>query len=378
VAYDREEVRTRLLKVWPLFLFLSGVAIGILIRPKVAALLRPYSYAYAGTALTVSPDPPKHMLEAFPAAPSPVSRFEPAITVFDGRIYVFGGFDSPQLTITARCDAYDPAADTWSRLTDMPLPVTHAGIAEADGIIWIVAGFAGRHPGAASNDVWRYDTRSDRWMPGPSLPEARGGGALVRLERSLHYFGGVLRNRTTDSGAHWVLDLDDPTRWKQAAPLPDARTHLAGIAFQGKVHAIGGQHGHDADPVDVASHHAFDPKTGQWQALRPLPTPRSHAEAGTFVHNGRIVVSGGRSLVVVGRGRKEIAALHDVDSYDPSTNEWSSMPGLPVAMRASLARVIGDRVYAGLGGLLPNGSMPSSTLFWFRTTELSPRAAAGR
>jgi N-acetylneuraminic acid mutarotase len=260
----------------------------------------------------------------------------------------------------------------------MPLPVTHAGVAVADGVIWIAGGFAGDNPGAASNDVWKYDTALRRWDPGPSLPGARGAGALVRLDRALHYFGGVLRDRQTDSPDHWVLDLNDATRWQKAAPLPEPRAHLAGIAIGGKVHAIGGQHGHDDDPLDVTSHHAFDPATGRWQALRPLPVPRSHAETGVFVHDGRIVLAGGRSRVPRGHDRVETVALHDIDAYDPASDQWTAMPALPVAMRASLARVIGDRIYAGIGGLLPDGIVPSRTLFWFPTSELSPPRAAAQ
>lgn len=44
--------------------------------------------------------------------------------------------------------------------------------------------------------------------------------------------------------------------------------------------------------MDVNTHEAYDPATGIWEKLAPLPTAREHVPAVTL--DGKIYVSGGR------------------------------------------------------------------------------------
>jgi hypothetical protein len=126
----------------------------------------------------------------------------------------------------------------------MPVALTHAGQAVDGGAVYIAGGFVGNHPGGSTAGVWHYDTLGDSWTAAPDLPADRGGGALVRLGRTLHFFGGATRtagiNVLTDFGDHWTLDLgptdapaDDAAAWESAAPLPNARNHLGGRLLAG-------------------------------------------------------------------------------------------------------------------------------------------------
>jgi hypothetical protein len=107
--------------------------------------------------------------------------------------------------------------------------VTHAGVAVVNGEVWVVGGFAGDHPGAATAEVWRYNVAGNAWTPGPPLPEPRGSGALVELDGELHFFGGVKTDRDTDAPSHWALRLDEvPAAWQPRAPMLHPRNHLSG------------------------------------------------------------------------------------------------------------------------------------------------------
>jgi N-acetylneuraminic acid mutarotase len=265
--------------------------------------------------------------------------------VVDGDIYVFGGFYDPDLHASKRVDVYDPESDTWTRRADMPIAVTHL-IPALDGrMVWFAGGFEGKNPGPTTDRVFKYDVDADAWTPGPPLPEARGAGALVRLDRSLHYFGGFASDRDSTPGEHWALDLDSPGSWRALAPLPDPRGHLGAIVHEGRIYAIGGQHRHDTKPVDVDSLHAYDPDQDRWTELARLPTPRSHFEAGTFVWNGRIVIAGGRD------NTSGDPAMSHVSAYDPRTNRWSELPRLPNALLGPVMQVVGRRVVLSTGSL---------------------------
>jgi N-acetylneuraminic acid mutarotase len=235
----------------------------------------------------------------------------------------------------------------------MPVAVTHAGQAADGGAVYLAGGFVGNHPGPSTSNVWRYDTQGDTWTAAPDLPADRGGGALVRLGRTLHFFGGATRpggtNVLTDFNDHWTLDLgptdaiaDDASEWVPAAPLPNPRNHLGGAALGGLVYAVGGQHGGDEIAGNQSSVHAYDPSTGVWTEVAGLPVPIGHVASSTFVAGNRIVTAGGVT--------QNSTEVDDVFAYDPITDAWSALTSLPKNLQSPVADVVQDTIVVTNGG----------------------------
>jgi N-acetylneuraminic acid mutarotase len=270
------------------------------------------------------------------AAPSPVARAEATGAVVNDKLYVFGGYRVINGAIVAqfRCDVYDPATNTWTRLGDMPENFTHSGIAVDGSIIWLVGQYSGDHPGPGSTHVWKYDATSDTWTRGPDLPAPRGAGAAAIVGRQLHFFGGMDESRTIECGEHWSLDLDNDTAgWIERAPMPNPRNHVSAAALNGKIYAIGGQHGQEASQDAQSEVDCYDPATDTWTAVAPLPDVRSHTVASTFVMNGRIIVLGGEIGFNIQRDT--------IYAYDPLANTWSLLGLLPAPRSTSVAGALG-------------------------------------
>jgi N-acetylneuraminic acid mutarotase len=300
------------------------------------------------------------------AASSPITRVEAPGAVVDGRLYVFGGFDSASLTVSRRVDAYDPESGAWSRHRDLPVEVTHIVPAVDGRDVWFAGGFEGRHPGTAVAHVIVYDATRDTWSQGPALPEPRAGGALVRRGRTLHFFGGFV-DRNATSGDHWVLDLDDPApAWRERAPLPEPRGHHGGAVVGDRIFAIGGQFNHDDARRDVDFVHAYDAEGDRWSAVAPLPTPRSHFDTATVVVDGKIVVLGGRNESPRPFWARphplSDSALRNVTLYDPERNVWSERPQLPMGLVSPTAGVIGDRIVI-VGGSVHLAAFPQDDTY---------------
>ena len=181
----------------------------------------------------------------------------------------------------------------------------------------------------------------------PSLPADRGGGALVRLDRALHFFGGGVRVAggviTQDFGDHWSLDLDAPNAtWTALAPLPNPRNHMGGCALGGKIYAIGGQHladeGDNQSSVDV-----YDPLADRWVSVADLPQPRGHITANVLSRNGRVVVVSGVTNTSV--------KMANITEYDPATDAWSELTPLPAARQSPVSGIIGDQLIVSGGSL---------------------------
>jgi len=279
-----------------------------------------------------------------PLSNAPIDRLEAHAVVVDGRLLVFGGFKNGSLQATARLDIYDPATDTWSVGADMPADVTHGTIAADGDQVWIAGGFLGDHPGPVVDGVWRYDLSQDTWTTGPSLPEPRGSAGMVRLGRTLHFFGGVGVNKNIPRGEHWTLDLDNPVAWVPAPSMPVPRNHMGAVAVDGRAYSVGGQDGHGSSPQDLNALHAYDPALGQWVELANLPFGRSHFEPGTFVQGDRIVIVGGRATPL---GR---TTLTHVTAYDISQDEWVELAPLPSALIAPVANVVNGQMVVTGGG----------------------------
>ena len=292
------------------------------------------------------------------AAPALVPLFEAQGAAVGDRVFVFGGFHNEAVQATRAVNVYDAVANTWSPRAEMPAAVTHAGVVADGATIWLVGGLVGDYNGGVNPttaDVWKYDTAADTWTPGPALPSASGAGGLAVVGRRLHYFGGLGADGQSDSGRHWTLELDDPAaQWKDAAPLPVARNHFGTAVVDGRIYAIGGQHGRDETNGNLRDVHVYDPVRNRWSAGTRLPEPMSHFHPSTAAVNGHILIAGG-----VTNGR---TALSEVWDYDVATRRWSPAAPLPAPRKAPLMVLAAGRLIVVAGS--PGDNFPQTTT-WF-------------
>jgi hypothetical protein len=310
-------------------------------------------------------------------APCPLVRFEAVGGAAVGKLFQFSGYytGGSRILATTECDAYDPVTNKWQSLTSIPQAISHCGqVADVDdpshAIFWLAGGFLGDDPGPSTSEVWKYDIRDNIWSAGPSLPAPRGGGALVKLGRELHYYGGATRLNGVfqqDYGTHWALDLDGGSGvWRTTtksgqllAPMPNPRNHMGGTSLNGKLYAIGGQHLGKQNSTPQSEVDVYDPATNTWTQAAPMPRPIGHVTANVFVRNGRIVVTSGRALKGV--------LLANVIEYDPATNTWSELPPLPEGRQSPVSGLAGNQMVVTCGA---NGALQNQT--WVTQTSQPP------
>ncbi len=279
-------------------------------------------------------------------AGNPIVRAEALKAVVDGKLYVFGGF-SGDLGPVKRSDVYDPVANTWAPLPDMPTRVTHAGVAVDGHDIYIAGGYVGI--GATGygqtfgvTNVWKYNIDTKQYTAFTALPKAIAGGGLVLLGRELHWIGGN-NNQRQDIGDHYVFNLDNPAGgWTTSTSLPSGRSHLGTVVLGGKIYAIGGQFGNDEGLTTKKLVHVWDPANpGAWTQLADLPTAISHIASATVVLGNRIMVFGGETA------HNQPTDL--VYAYDTTTNTWSAMTKLPATRFSGVAGIIDGNIYFTTG-----------------------------
>ncbi|HYF63473.1 MAG TPA: kelch repeat-containing protein [Herpetosiphonaceae bacterium] len=281
-------------------------------------------------------------------ATAPMARFEAVGGVVGQKLYVIGGFINEIAQTGKSVDVYDLPSNTWQRIADIPEAISHAPVVVDGTTLYVLGGFVGDNPGPSSNRVWKLNTLTNTWSAGPAMPGGRGGAGAARVGRNIHFFGGATRTAgvfdDADQADHYVLNIDTGV-WTTAANLPNPRNHMVAVALNGKIYAMGGQHGDYEATTSQSQVDVYDPNTNTWSRAADLPEGKSHAPGSTFVVDGRIMMIGGAV-----NGGSNGWASDEVLLYDPATNVWLELPPIPAYRKTPIAGVIGDRIVVATGG----------------------------
>lgn len=277
----------------------------------------------------------------------PLPRFEAMGTVVGDTLFVMGGFISEKLDTTLRVHRYDLRTQQWDEASALPVASEHSGLALVGGRI-ILAG--GLDP--ITDTVWSYDVAADTYSALPSLPAPTSAMALMLYDGTLHSIAGLGPDGDTDVNAHYTLELDADTAWSTVAGnIPNLRNHLGGAVIGDRLYIVGGRHGWDEAAGNQPTLSIFDPAEGKWKDGAPLPLARSEIAGATFEMKGK--------LIVVGGAVNPSKPSAQVFAYDPASDEWSELPALPGARKGAVAAAWGDSIVVSTGS--PTGVDPIGT-----------------
>ena len=177
------------------------------------------------------------------------------------------------------------------------------------------------------------------WVVEPNLPQPLQEVSVTALGGLVYVAGGS----SSQVRSNAVYSFDPTTRvWTSRTPYPGTpRDHMGIAGAGGFLYLIGGTTAWPQPSVTTVNR--YDPATGSWTTVAPLPAARGGA--GVAVLDGRIYVAGGIRAGV---------AVNDFTVYDPATNAWTTLPAMPTARDHLVAAAVNGRIYA-LGGR--NGSV---------------------
>jgi hypothetical protein len=233
--------------------------------------------------------------------------------------------------------AYQPGSRAARRLPDMPVPADHTAVAVWNGALYVFGGFTQAH---ATSRVWRFSPATREWTELASMPRARGGLAGAVIGDRFYAVGGASSALQRYPRVVRVLDVYDfrTNTWERGPSMPTPRHHLAASAVDGRLYAIGGRSNRTL-AVDVVER--FDPSDGTWEAVAPLPLGSGGLEAVTW--QGRVIAFGG------GDDSKGGWVTPATWSYDPATARWTRLADMKVPRHGFGAVIVDGRLYA-LGG----------------------------
>lgn len=157
--------------------------------------------------------------------------------------------------------------------------------------------------------------------------------AVYDGDKQIYLLGGVSRSGLKNRFESNVEVFNTETRKiSEAAPLPYPTRMNTAVFLDGKIYVLGGSHldWQTRKPRSTAIMAIYDTKTNVWSLGPPMPTVKATS---AVTYNGSVYVVGGFN---------EGEQLNVFEQFDPTTNEWTSLPPLPVKISAHTTTVWRD------------------------------------
>jgi N-acetylneuraminic acid mutarotase len=296
-------------------------------------------------------------------APIPTPR-QMLSAASDGKlVYVLGGTNGT--SDLGAAEAYDPAADTWTSLTELPGRRSDFGVAVTDGRLVVVGGMSG---GQVLKSVVALDLATQSWNGLPDLGTARHGMAAAGVGKTVYAIGGstgVGDAPITSSAEALKLAARKPqpaSDWRVLPDAPTERLMTAWAVLGDEIWVAGGlRHGETLQTVE-----SYNARTGAWQERPPLPIPLHHATGANY--HGDMVVIGGASDNLADASNKVFAFRN---------GKWEDLPPLQHARAAAASAVVGDKLVV-VGGQNEKHLVAQTEVFdghsWTQSADLpTPR-----
>jgi N-acetylneuraminic acid mutarotase len=98
--------------------------------------------------------------------------------------------------------------------------------------------------------------------------------------------------------------------------------------------------------MELTTHEIYDPAAGSWTAGPPVPTGRSGIAV--VAHRGLIYVFGGETVRTLSS-----KTFDEAERFDPATGRWERLPPMPTPRHGLGAASVGEAIHVLSGGPRP-------------------------
>jgi len=232
--------------------------------------------------------------------PKPLPVADSSAAVISGLIYVPGGRTSDG-TSTNVLAVYDPVKDEWAERASLPNRLSAYALAAFEGKLYLFGGWDGHR---YVNTTYSYDPEQDVWKALPSMPTARGFAGAAVVGGKIYVVGGTNEHGPLTTHESFlppgISAVTPPLPWNVLHPLTVGRS-AAGIASVADIIYVFGGEKEDRETLDISG---YVVERDEWVDTTEGVQPRS------FVS----VVGSGSSLYLIG-GKGKGSFLKDNLSY---------------------------------------------------------------
>jgi len=278
--------------------------------------------------------------------PMPTAR-SVGVAVVDDKIYAIGGIYGIQSSYDNN-EEYDPATNTWATKTAMPTPRGDFAIAVFQDKIYTIGGSirAGQWTTELTDVNEVYDPATDTWTTKTSMPIPKAGLSASVVDGKIYLIGGFTQpvNSTRKTTSKETLVYDPiADSWTTKTPIPTATLDYATAVVDNKIYVISGTSKAYSDNL-INLNQIYDPKTDTWSQGTPIPYPVQQAGAGATVG-----IAAPKTIYVMGGFTSFYWPTNLTQVYHPENDTWSSGADIPTPLYDLGVAIVNDHLYA-IGG----------------------------
>jgi N-acetylneuraminic acid mutarotase len=262
-------------------------------------------------------------------------RRNAATVVVGSNLYAITGFNSAPnyTTVNERFDGI-----SWTTLAPIPVPHAQSRGTSVGNNIYVPGGFNSVSFGGALDTMQIYNTTTNIWSAGMTLPAARAGVATATFNNLVYVIAGY---NPVGIGHNEVYIYNPVTNsYTTGAPMPATQGNAAGVLLNGEIYVVGGG-------TAPGAQYAYNPTTNAWRTIAVLPTTGGTCQSDNgFVLNNELWIVGCLGLPVD----------QQVWVYTPSSNSWRAGPPYSVDHQGPGAALFNGRGFTVGGGAASGGA----------------------
>lgn len=199
-------------------------------------------------------------------ASMPARRDQTAGDMVDGKLHVLGGRTPSDSWNSGPGSTdhfvYDPETDSWGTAAPLPVAGRNMGAFEYGGFLYLLGGGGD----APRDQLIRYNPIADQWVQLADIPEEVQLPDFGVVDGRLFLYGGIVPGGalTTNYAYHFVDDTWRALPASQAKPSPSGAFYdTNNLVDGGRIYSFGGRDASDGEGVDaveafVAADHAHE------------------------------------------------------------------------------------------------------------------------
>jgi hypothetical protein len=264
---------------------------------------------------------------------------------------VVGGFDGAPVADT---HVFNPVTNVWSTGVPLPAPISNAAAAVVNNVMYVIGGDDSNNGSPPLNTVWAYNPKTKTWSAKAAMPTARNVAAAVVANDIIYVIGGWNGVFSGDGLATVESYYPATDTWTEEAPLLVGKWAPSAGAFGTKLTGytiVAPDGAAQCCPSDfTGDNESYNVSTNLWTSRSADPTARGFACFGSI----------GSKLYVAGGTDTQGPALSVTESYQLSKNAWKTLAPIPQATIGPGSVVYKGRLYCFGGGNAWNGTNSNS------------------
>jgi DNA-binding CsgD family transcriptional regulator len=196
-------------------------------------------------------------------APKPHPVSDASAVLLGELIYVPGGrLENGQLT--SEVEVFDPRQNTWEEHAPLPTPRSGYALVSFEGRLYLFGGWDGSK---AVNTVFEYIPDEDTWRERTPMPTARMFCAATVAGGKIFVIGGTNgpQNFNVNEVYYPQRDMGGESPWETQQPMPDALGEVTATSIANTVFVVG------ETLEGTLGLYDYLPQKNQWEKIQPGP-----------------------------------------------------------------------------------------------------------